>query len=248
MNQQPPEKKSRSANLQVHSIFNTIQGEGPFCGTPAIFIRLAGCNLQCPLCDTDYTSNRVEFNPSEIQDFVKSLGELHGLPNPRNRLVVITGGEPFRQNLTPLLSELVGQGYFVQIETNGTLPPSEYYYSLDVQERRGVYVVCSPKTGSINKKTLRVACCLKYVMSHLSVGEDGLPLTALDHTAEPRLARPPANWDRPIYLQPVDWTTSGASREEVQHLNELSLQSCIHSCRKNNYILQLQIHKLIGVP
>ena len=46
-------------SLQVNSIFYTIQGEGPFAGRPAIFIRLAGCNLQCPGCDTEYTKRQT---------------------------------------------------------------------------------------------------------------------------------------------------------------------------------------------
>ena len=55
INKQPIEKREPSyeGTLQVHSIFKTIQGEGPFCGTPCVFVRLAGCNLQCPACDTD---------------------------------------------------------------------------------------------------------------------------------------------------------------------------------------------------
>ena len=51
-NTQEPEKIDRDRHLDVHSIFHTIQGEGPYCGHPAVFIRLAGCNLQCPGCDT----------------------------------------------------------------------------------------------------------------------------------------------------------------------------------------------------
>ena len=66
-NSQPIEKRSRDADvLEVHSIFYTLQGEGPFCGSPAIFIRLAGCNLQCPGCDTDYTSKREHLSPETI--------------------------------------------------------------------------------------------------------------------------------------------------------------------------------------
>ena len=45
-------------SLEVVDLWQTIQGEGPFAGMRAIFIRLAGCNLQCPFCDTDYTSKR----------------------------------------------------------------------------------------------------------------------------------------------------------------------------------------------
>ena len=65
MNQQAPEKQQLRGDglLAVHSIFYTIQGEGPFAGETAVFVRLAGCNLQCPLCDTDYTSDRRMVGP-----------------------------------------------------------------------------------------------------------------------------------------------------------------------------------------
>lgn len=246
MNNQPPEKKSRASKLQIHSIFQTIQGEGPFCGTSAIFVRLAGCNLQCPLCDTDYTSHREEYSPEELVSKLLRF-QNQGLVSTTTKLVVITGGEPFRQDLTELLERLIGAGFYVQIETNGTLPPSQFNYSRTPEHRKGAYIVCSPKTGTIHKKILQYACCLKYVMGHHQVGEDGLPLTALDHTAHPRLARPPADWDRPIYLQPIDWTF-GVGSSEAKSLNEESLRACIDSCYRHGYILQLQIHKLIGVP
>ena len=70
MNLQPIEKRTKSADglLSLHSIFHTIQGEGPFCGTPSVFVRLAGCNLQCPACDTDYTQGRRAASAQEILD------------------------------------------------------------------------------------------------------------------------------------------------------------------------------------
>ena len=59
-NTQPAEKQVKSSGLilAINSIFYTIQGEGPFAGSPAVFVRLAGCNLQCPMCDTEYTSRQ----------------------------------------------------------------------------------------------------------------------------------------------------------------------------------------------
>lgn len=232
MNQQAIEKRVRHADgpLSVHSVFYTIQGEGPFCGTPSVFIRLAGCNLQCPGCDTDYTSNRADTSPRALLDKVREYQP--------GGLVVITGGEPFRQDITRLLNVLTDAGYYVQIETNGTLEPAEYPYSTMPDIRTGVYVVCSPKSGKVHPRINNVACCFKYVIAHDSIHEDdGLPLRALEHRASPYVARPPKNWARPIYLQPMD------SKDE--ELNRLNLQAAIHSCMKFGYILQLQIHKII---
>ena len=160
LNQQPIEKSIDHPEglLDVHSIFYTIQGEGPFSGFPAVFIRLAGCNLQCPWCDTEYTQGRRLAHPEVVAQYVHSLSLPKGL-------VVITGGEPFRQNLTSLLTHLDKLGHLVQIETNGTLAPSEFHYSKypRMDHYHGVYIVCSPKTGRVNPGIVRHACCFKYV-------------------------------------------------------------------------------------
>jgi 7-carboxy-7-deazaguanine synthase len=237
MNEQPIEKSviHPEGLLDVHSIFYTIQGEGPFAGFPAVFIRLAGCNLRCPYCDTEYIKGRRFGHPESIAKYVNSISLPEGL-------VVITGGEPFRQNLTPLLEALIKLGHFVQIETNGTLEPSEYYYNryskADLPD--GVFIVCSPKTGRINEGVLNWACCLKYVLDADSMNpDDGLPIRALGHTANPQLARPPKFWARPIYLQPMD--SGDAAR------NSRNVQAVTQSCMKHGYILQLQVHKYIGV-
>lgn len=235
LNNQPIEKRvdNGSGPLEVHSIFYTIQGEGPFCGTPAVFVRLAGCNLQCPWCDTEYSSSRMNMTPEEIVEQV-------AISLTSGGLVVITGGEPFRQNLTHLLTTLVSAGYYVQIETNGTLPPSEFRYETRIERRHGAYIVCSPKTGKVNPLVWSQACCAKYVMAADDESADGLPVTALGHTANPILARPPIGWPRyQIYLQPMD----AKDPEENQRNIDAVRNSCLH----HNYILQLQIHKLIGV-
>ncbi|ARB11181.1 putative queuosine biosynthesis protein QueE [Pseudomonas phage JG054] len=234
MNQQPIEKRVRRADgqLSVHSVFYTIQGEGPFCGTPSVFIRLAGCNLQCPGCDTDYTSNRADTAPQALLDKVREYQS--------GGLVVITGGEPFRQDITRLLNVLTDAGYYVQIETNGTLEPVEYPYSTMPDIRTGVYVVCSPKAGKVHPRINEVACCFKYVIAHDSVNpDDGLPLKALHHRAHPHVARPPRNWARPVYLQPMD------SKDDF--INDLNLKTAIASCMAHGYILQLQVHKIINM-
>lgn len=236
LNLQAPEKRTHSNLLSVHSVFDTIQGEGPFCGTPAVFIRLAGCNLQCPACDTDYTVGRKNHTVEELVERVKRTTDR--VPG----LVVITGGEPFRQDIGHLIGLLCAEAFYVQVETNGTLPPpinALQYFHRDTASRRGAFVVCSPKTGTVHPATKDVACCYKYVMSADSVDPaDGLPILALDHTASPRVARPPVGFRRPVYLQPMD---EGNTR------NARHLQACVDSCMRHGYILQLQIHKLLGV-
>lgn len=207
--------------LLVHSIFYTIQGEGPFAGCPAVFVRLGGCNLQCPGCDTEYTEGSTWYTPSEI------IGMLHDNVS----LVVITGGEPFRQNIAMLANTLVAVGVKVQVETNGTLPPSQGL-------RESVAIVCSPKTGKVNKLLLPRIDAWKYVARAQDLAcDDGLPVMALGHTAVPRLARPIGN--APVYLQPMD--------EQDDNLNKLNQKAVVDSCLKHGYRLCLQMHKIIGV-
>ena len=232
INSQPISKSDQrdDGSLEVHSVFYTIQGEGPLTGHPAVFVRLAGCNLQCPMCDTEYTLGKLgRMSPEALMVLVR---EAHPAP----RLVVITGGEPFRQNITLFTSLLLDEGYQVQVETNGTLPPP-------LGMLMDVMIVVSPKTGKVAPELLYSgrAFAFKYVLDHRSVDpEDGLPLRALDHTAHPRVARPPE--DMPlgaIYVQPADAKSVA--------LNLKNLEAVKHTCLKHGYTLQLQTHKLIDM-
>ncbi len=105
--------------LSPNPIFWTIQGEAHLRGFQMCFVRLAGCNLQCPGCDTDYTSTRRQMGPYEV---LAEVNELWRAERWRRGLVVITGGEPFRLELSGLFNVRCDAGYFVQVETNGTLP------------------------------------------------------------------------------------------------------------------------------
>lgn len=231
MNTQRIEKQQLHSKgiLEVHSIFYTIQGEGPFVGRPAIFIRLAGCNLKCPLCDTDYTSDRRLVGPHGLLEL---LDEIH----PKCPLVVITGGEPFRQNLTPAVNALLQEGYTVQIESNGTLYLPGFPY-----DHEQVTLVVSPKAGSINQALVNhkgAIKALKYVVQAGDVAPDGLPLSALAHPAAPYVARPPEGFTGWVYIQPAD--------EKDPEKNAANLATAVESSSKFGYILGLQIHKLIN--
>ncbi|HVS46319.1 MAG TPA: 7-carboxy-7-deazaguanine synthase QueE [Verrucomicrobiae bacterium] len=100
--------------LQLAEIFYSIQGEGSWAGTPAVFVRLAGCNLACDFCDTDYS---LKFFAS-VDDVVAQVSSV-GADCP---MVILTGGEPLAQTETPALVEaLRADGRRVHIESNGTI-------------------------------------------------------------------------------------------------------------------------------
>lgn len=95
---------------QVNEIFTSIQGEGILAGSPATFIRLQGCTVGCPWCDTKYTWKR---GGRRMQ-----VDEILAQVDPKVAIVVITGGEPTLYNLDDLLDALRGK-YYVQLETSG---------------------------------------------------------------------------------------------------------------------------------
>lgn len=236
LNKQPIEKRvvSDGTVLDVHSIFPTIQGEGPLTGHPAIFVRLAGCNLQCPLCDTEYTSGRKQMTVEALMAEVRKL-------HPGPRLVVITGGEPFRQDISLFVLLLLDEDYQVQIETNGTLPPPPGLPGWE----QGVWIVVSPKTGRVHPETEARANAWKYVARAGELDSDGLPVTALDHSAKPRLARPPKDFPLgAIYLQPCDETPTGFAVRIANHANQSAV---VESCMQHGYTVQLQLHKILNV-
>ena len=212
--------------LLVHSIFLTIQGEGPFSGQPATFLRLAGCNLQCPECDTEYTKGATRMNYTDIAHDISEVTR-------RGGLVVISGGEPFRQNILPIIYLLMSSGYRVQVETNGTLPPHGKLLT-------DITIVCSPKTGSVNKDLIPYISAYKYVLTAGEVDwEDGLPISVLGHSVHKRVARPHEGFTGPVYVQPAD---NGNSFD-----NALNLNAAVKSSMTFGHTLQLQIHKIIGV-
>jgi 7-carboxy-7-deazaguanine synthase len=117
--------------LQLSEIFYSIQGEGLWTGTPAVFVRLAGCNLACDFCDTDYSTKFF----AGVDDVIAKVREIGGdCP-----MVVLTGGEPLAQAETPALIEaLRADGRRVHIESNGTIYtdlPADVWLCVSPKER-----------------------------------------------------------------------------------------------------------------
>jgi 7-carboxy-7-deazaguanine synthase len=195
------------------------------------------------ICDAIRAAGMQEHDSSESLKY-----SMHEGPDATRKhfrgLVVISGGEPFRQELDKLILTLLQMGHYVQVETNGTLAAPNLFAGVNQNphERKGLYVVVSPKAGRVHPQTAEIACAYKYVMSCESVDyADGLPVFALDHSLGSglRVARPPANFRGPVYLQPMD--------EQDTAKNWRHLQACIHSCMRFGYILQLQTHKIIDM-
>lgn len=175
-------------SLEITSIFYTLQGEGPFMGRPAVFVRTAMCNLACSFCDTYFDAGDVmtfEQIRAKIDEVLLAHWESLGMEAPDwalkvdgsqsdrpfshdGLLLVITGGEPALQtNLEQFLQEEYPYWYAIQIESNGTLD----LHTL-AQEAT---IVLSPKCAEVDGKpthyllpsqrNLSVASYLKFVVS-----------------------------------------------------------------------------------
>lgn len=148
------------AMIKLAEIFYSIQGETSSVGKPAVFIRLAGCNLKCSWCDTVYArQGGYDKNLAQILHVVKSY---------RCPLVIVTGGEPLIQkNTSLLLQKLVSGGFEVLLETNGSLTikklPEDVRVVLDIKTPSSGE---SGKMDLSNLKNLRSTDELKFVIAN----------------------------------------------------------------------------------
>lgn len=224
--------------LLVHSIFHTIQGEGPWAGLPTIFVRLAGCNLRCSFCDTEFEKGSVVWRASDLAKRLHYLAQEY-----RCSAFVITGGEPLLQNALPALIDDIQCAYFeFQIETAGTVWPEDWEETYDPER---ITIVCSPKTPKINETLAKFVDAWKYIIrasDNVSI-LDGLPIG---------LYRPPLN-DRDhaartfgaceIFVQPCDEGDSEAERLRSKQNLDMAVQSAMTF----GYRLSIQLHKIAGL-
>ena len=113
--------------------FLSIDGEGSRAGEPTIFIRFAGCNLNCCYCDSKYSWDKSNATPYTFDDIIK---DVHYLSNDWVKNVTITGGEPLlNEDVDALIFTLCQLGYNVNVETNGTIIPRinhpNLFYTVD---------------------------------------------------------------------------------------------------------------------
>lgn len=249
------------STLNVISVFRTIQGEGPLAGEPAIFVRLAGCNLRCHFCDTEFTEGT---KAKEIDALVK---EIEFLAGDGIGLVVITGGEPLAQPITPFISALAAAEFFVQVETAGTVWQKGLVPFI---ESNSLVLVCSPKTASVHPMVQQYCEHFKYIVRAGELDEaDGLPnRSTQDEGKECKLWRPSKDaidqGGLTVWLQPCDeyrfhevdiTNLTSQKREFLRGMAEdhdfdrikNNIQACVISAMKFGYRISFQLHKVLGV-
>lgn len=184
-------------------------------------------------CDTVYTINRQPMSVTAV------LEEILTLDSVNSKLVIVTGGEPFRQpRVVELIRALCLEDYTVQVETSGSVFPVAEWQRW-IEGRCTPLLVCSPKTPKLATGLTPYITAYKYVVREGEVDLlDGLPNVSPINGKPCRIARPVINQSGalpPIYISP--W--------EVP--SEDNVPTAVAVCLKHGYRLSLQIHKLIGV-
>lgn len=149
--------------LMVTSIFYSFQGEGPFTGQPAVFVRLSKCHLTCSFCDAYFEEGDFMEYAEILEKAIAAVANVTGLgiaaarEFTRKRVgIVVTGGEPMLQdNLKDFFAAIAHRFAWYQVETNGT-------QDLDVLSKT-VKIVVSPKCSEKN------GVPTKYLQPHRSV-------------------------------------------------------------------------------
>ena len=227
------EKTITVMTYKINELFETIQGEGSFTGQPSIFIRLQGCPVGCSWCDTKHTwdieiedevtaqamLSKSEETPKWASFSAQDILTLVKERNFRAKHIVITGGEPCMEDLTPLCELFEQQGYSTQIETSGTF---------EILTTKKCWVTVSPKINmrggyAILASAMSRANEIKHPIATEQHVDDLKSLLAL-HQVE----------NTAIYLQPIS---------QKKRATELAIETCI----ANNWRLSVQVHKYIGI-
>lgn len=177
----------------INDIFYSFQGEGIRAGTAAIFLRFAGCNLQCSVsshgfdCDTEFSS----FTKRSADNIISFCREIA----PACSWIILTGGEPLLQVDLPLCEQLKAAGYKLAVETNGTVEPEPALRDLLD------WITCSPKVA---EHAIAITSCdeLKYVRSY----GQGIPRPSV-RDARHKLISPAFSGDQ-LASKTLEWCIS----------------------------------------
>lgn len=227
----------------INDVYASIQGEGVQTGVPMVVLRLQGCEVGCPFCDTKETWAKNEADAMATLDSLLAFNQENG-PNGRFvrataqavasfvdenfeglAWVLITGGEPADYELARLVAELRKEGFLVAIETSGT--------ALGAVDAKAHHVTVSPKINMPGGRAVLPAALVGIAELKHVVGKqadiDALD-KLLDHLAEHDIDMRKTT----ICLQPMSQSTKATS---------LAVQTCI----ERGWRLSIQVHKQIDV-
>ena len=221
-------------NLPINEIFSSVQGEGSFTGTPAVFVRLQFCAVGCPWCDTKYTWEKKDLDKITFIEMLskpKDAPTWADVPIPAliawlllqpEKLIVITGGEPCNYDLTEFTAKLLFKGKQVQIETSGTS---------EINAHDNTFITLSPKIGMPGGLEVLASAAYRADEIKMPVGKQKDVDTLKAFLGS--IAR--ITEDSPIvYLQPLSQS-------------EKATELCIEQARQNGWRLSAQLHKYLNV-
>ena len=216
--------------MKVVEIFRSIDGEGKRVGLPTTFVRLFGCNLKCSYCDTRYGCEGDGYDVMSIPEILWECKTLE------TKSVTITGGEPLIHiGIKLLVEELLANGYWVNIETNGSINVNKFRSEVrnSNKDNKLFFTVdykcpCSGMEDKMDKDMfgkLRSTDVLKFVVG--SVHDMDVALSVLEETET----------DAEVYFSPVFGCI------EPSEIVDYILRYGLYDCK-----VQVQLHKIIWNP
>lgn len=205
--------------LKINEIFWSFQGEGLRVGVPSVFLRFAGCSVQCPYCDS---KDSWEINAGaslSVEEIISEIGK-HRKKYPQSQ-VVITGGEPLEQDLSEIAAALKKKNHFLSIETNGL-----HFQDLPVD-----WWTVSPKDVTdylIHEDLLKKTNEIKLIVNK------SLTIDVIKRT------RSMASVSVPIFLQPE-------ADDKDRYVNTFSLFQKCQEEKLENTRAGIQLHKVYEV-
>jgi len=259
----------KTDELVVTSMFRTIQGEGPFAGYPAVFLRLSGCNFgdkqdHCAWCDTAFHLDKgTMYTPNDL------LEKLQQLPGYRKSdILVVTGGEPTLQlNLIHFMRHVGPFFKLVQIETNGT--QAGFFRRLEEKQpqvtQRGyiehfnlapLSVVVSPKASTKAGRTPQLS---EVVLRHTGALKFVVTADANDpqHVVPEWVADVQQQYSMPVYVSPMavyrkPYAGEVSSIWDAELINQqataVNYAYAARYAMEHGFLLSLQTHLFTAVP